>query len=89
MLVVLNVVELQEAETDLVVDESANRPHFGCRARQVEPRHGSARATVRIDAALFGDAGRTHLVGQPIKGDDLTCPRIYMLAVAGAGGTRR
>jgi hypothetical protein len=44
---------------------------------------------VRIDAALFGDAGRTHLVGQPIKGDDLTCPRIYMLAVAGVGGTRR
>jgi len=44
-----------------------------------------ALAPLCIDAALFGDAGRTHLVEQRIKGDDLTCLRIYLLAVAGLG----
>jgi hypothetical protein len=33
-------------------------------------------APLCIDAALFGDAGRAHLVEQRIKGDDLTCLKI-------------
>ena len=40
-------------------------------------------AALCIDAALFGDTRRAHLVEQRIKGDDLTCLRIDQ-----AGGSR-
>lgn len=78
---------LQEAETDLVVDESPIGRILG--AQRGKPSLGiESLAPLSIDAGLFGYAGRARLVEQRIKGDGLTCLRIDMLAVAGRGGTR-